>query len=75
MGADRTQWRAKPDGGGAGSFEGVVYPRFDRGRSDDVNQAFNNWLDAKLRAMYRATQSEPLPQELLDLVQRLRHSS
>jgi len=71
--------QAKP-GGGANAAPrargtAVVYQMFDRRTPHDMKEAFNRWLDARLRAMYRATQNEPLPQEMLDLVQRMLRSA
>jgi hypothetical protein len=79
MNADRTQGRtlqakakgsARPTRGTPSPGKAAVYA-FDRPACDEVNQAFNHWLDEKLREMYRATQDEPVPQEILDLIQRM----
>jgi hypothetical protein len=75
MSADRTPGRAhaKPSSSGPRPTDKVAYPRRERSpRADDVtDEAFNLWLDEKLREIYRATQNEPLPQEMLDLLQRM----
>jgi hypothetical protein len=73
MSADRTQGRARAKPGSKG--QPAHPPAYASRNTGDIDDAFDRWLDEKLREIYRATQNEPLPQDMLDLIQRLLHSS
>jgi len=48
----------------------------DRGNGPrgDPPDAFDTWLDRRLRSLYRTVLNEPLPDEILDLLEKKRRS-
>jgi hypothetical protein len=73
MSADRTPGHHAKASNRGRPADKVAYLRRAQSPSagDVTDDAFNRWLDEKLRELYRATQNEPLPQEMLDLIERM----